>query len=200
VSKKEPRDIAEYINCLSILEDQTSLLYKSISDKIEIPLIKTLLREIEIDSKKHSMLLKGVSESITHPKGGQKECSKGNETLQTTGRMLKEIAKIKRISSEDLMQLSERLKTLESDMGEEYYILVQMRTLKMMMKEINQMYNIDLGSVKGIFMNIIFDEEHHREILETIKQLTTKKEPASNAPFVKFQNPDAWRQPMPSAL
>jgi hypothetical protein len=49
-------------------------------------------------------------------------------------------------------------------------------------------------------MNIIFDEEHHREILETIDQLTTKKEQASNAPFVKYQNPDAWSQPAPSSL
>jgi rubrerythrin len=60
------------------------------------------------------------------------------------------------------------------------------------------MYDIDLYSVRDIFMNIINDEDHHREILETIKQLTAKKEQASNAPFVKFQNPDAWSQPTPS--
>jgi len=66
----------------------------------------------------------------------------------------------------------------------------------MMMKETNQMYNIDLNFVRDIFMNIINDEEHHREILETIKQLTVKKEQASNDPFVKFQNPDVWSQPL----
>jgi bacterioferritin (cytochrome b1) len=84
-------------------------------------------------------------------------------------------------------------------MSEEYYMLVQMKTLHMMMKEINQMYNIDLYNVRDIFMNIINDEDHHREILETIKQLTAKEE-ASNAPFVKFQNPDAWSRPAPSTF
>jgi ribonucleotide reductase beta subunit family protein with ferritin-like domain len=152
MSKKEPRIICEYMNCLSILESQTSLLYKSISDKIEIPLIKTLLKEIEMDSQKHSMLLKGVSESIAKPKGNQKKCSKGSETLQTTERLLKEVAGIKRISSEDLTQLSEILETLENAMSEEYHMLVQMKTLQMMMKEINQIYNIDLYNVRDIFM------------------------------------------------
>jgi len=198
MSKKEPKTISEYMNCLSILESQTSLLYKNISDKIEIPLIKTLLKEIEMDSQKHSVLLKGVSESIAQPKGNQKKCSKSSETLQTTERLLKEVAGIKRISSDDLTRLSEILQTLESAMSEEYYILVQVKTLHMMMKEINQMYNIDLYNVRDIFMNIINDEDHHREILKTIKQLTAKKEQASNDPFVKFQNPDAWSQPMPS--
>ena len=196
--KKGPRTISEYMICLSILESQTSLLYKNISDKIEAPLIKTLLKEIEMDSQKHSMLLKGVSESIAKPKGNQKGCSKSSETLQTTERLLKEVAGIKRISSEDLIQLSETLETLESAMSEEYYMLVQMKTLQMMMKEINQIYNIDLYNVKDIFMSIINDEDHHREILETIKQMIAKQEQASNAPFVKFQNPDAWSQPAPS--
>ena len=200
MGKNEPRTIAEYMNCLSILESQTSLLYKSLSDKIETPLIKTLLKEIEMDSQKHSMLLKGVGESIAQPKGNQKKCSKGSETLRTTERLLKEVGGLQRISSEDLLRLSEILEILESAMSEEYYILVQMKTLQMMMTEINQIYNIDLYSVRDIFMNIINDEGHHREILETIKQLIAKKEQASNAPFVKFQNPDAWSQPTSSAF
>ena len=99
------------------------------------------------------------------------------------------MAGITRISSENLIWLSEILETLGNAVSEEYYMLVQMKTLQMMMKEINQMCNIDLNDVRDIFMNIINDEEHHREILETIKQLTVKKEQASNDPFVKFQNP-----------
>jgi len=186
------------MNCLSILESQTSLLYKNISDKVEIPLIKTLLKEIEMDSQKHSLLLKEVSESIAKPKGNQKKCSKGSETLQTTERLLKEVAGMERISSEDLIRLSEILETLESAMSEEYYMLVQVKTVQMMMTEINQMYNINLYNVRDIFMNIINDEDRHREILETIKQMTVKKEQVSNSPFVKFQNPDGWIQGTPS--
>ena len=74
MSNKETDKIAEYLNCQSILENQTTLLYNALSDKVEIPLIKTLFKEIELDSQKHSLLLKGVSESIKQPKSKQKEC------------------------------------------------------------------------------------------------------------------------------
>ncbi len=82
-------------------------------------------------------------------------------------------------------------------MGEEYYLLVQMKTLERMTKIINEQYSIDLTKMKKIFLKIIRDEERHIEILETIKQMTTEKEEPSNTPFVKFQNPDAWFQAAP---
>jgi ribonucleotide reductase beta subunit family protein with ferritin-like domain len=124
MSKKEKERIAEYLNCQSILENQTSLLYSALSDKVEIPLIKTLLKEIEFDSKKHSLLLKGVSESIQQPKGKQKECLQNNQTMQTVIKLLKDVAKLHRITSKDLNKLNEILTKLESEMGEEIYILI----------------------------------------------------------------------------
>jgi hypothetical protein len=71
--KKSSNNIAEYLNCQSILESQTSLLYGALSDKVEIPLIKTLLKEIDLDSKKHALLLKGISESIKQSESNLKE-------------------------------------------------------------------------------------------------------------------------------
>ena len=73
---KEPKPLADYIDYLSILESNTSLLYTTISGKVEMPLVKSLFKEIAIDSQKHSVILKGVSESIAHTKGAQKECEK----------------------------------------------------------------------------------------------------------------------------
>jgi rubrerythrin len=200
MSKTQANNIAEYLNCQSILESQTSLLYGTLSDKVEIPLIKTLLKEIELDSKKHALLLKGVSESVKQPKGTQKECSKINLTLQTINKLSKIVAKIDTVSSEELKKLSEIFITLESEMGEEYYILVQMKTLERMTKIINEEYSIDLTKVKSIFLKIIKDEERHIEILETIKQMTIEKETANNTPLVKFQNPDGWFKPKLSTV
>jgi hypothetical protein len=94
-----------------------------------------------------------------------------------------------------LLKLSEILITLESEMSEEYYILVQMKTLERMTSLINEEYSVDLTKVKSIFFKIIKDEERPIEILETIKQLTTEKEQTNNSAFVKFQNPDAWFKP-----
>jgi hypothetical protein len=60
----DPKVLADFIKCLSILENDTFLLYKALSDKVEHPLLKSLLNSIAEDSLKHSTLLKGVHESI----------------------------------------------------------------------------------------------------------------------------------------
>jgi hypothetical protein len=112
----------------------------------------------------------------------------------------KETAKKQNFTSKDLLDFNERLQLLESQLGEEYYIFVQMKTLEFMMKQIDQAYNIDLTSVKRIFTGIISDEERHIEILATIKKMVTPKEQENNNPLVKFQNPDAWYQPPASVL
>jgi rubrerythrin len=197
MTKKETVNISEYLNCQSIIENQISLLYRNLSEKTEIPLINVLLKEIELDSQKHSLLLRVVSESIKQPKGKQEEYSKNSPILKTLSKMLKEVAKIDRITKENLKILSEILITLESEMGEEYYILTQMKTLERMTEIINKEYSVDLTKVKSIFLKIIGDEERHIEILETIKQMTADKKQASNSPFVKFQNPDAWFKAVP---
>ncbi|HUK85415.1 MAG TPA: hypothetical protein VLU95_06105 [Candidatus Acidoferrum sp.] len=197
MSNKETEKLAEYLNCQSILESQTSLLYRALSDKVEIPLVKTLLKEIELDSQKHSILLNGVSSSIKQPNGKIKECQKNLLALQTIIKLAKDFEEIDRFSLADMQRLSEIFITLESQMGEEYYMLVQMKTLERMTAIINEQYSVDLTKIKSIFLKIIEDEERHIEILETIKQLTAERKPDSSSPFVKFQNPDAWFQQTP---
>ena len=194
---KEPQTFADYIDCLSILETNTSILYTTIADKVELPLVKSLFKEIAIDSQKHSVILKGVSESIVHTKSAQKECEKKiGESWRMINKLQKEVSKINKINTDDLPELSAKLKIFESIMGEEYYIFVQLKTLDFMVKEINQIYNIDLSSAKSIFINIISDEDRHREILGTIERLITKQEAADNSPIVRYQNPDAWNKPL----
>jgi len=191
---KEQKNLVEFINCLSIVESQASLLYKNISTKVDHPLIRALLEEVALDSQKHSILLKGVSESIARPKADLKECAKHDIVLQKILKLEKEMAKMQKITLEDLVSLNEELQLLEGQMGEEYYVLVQMKTLTFMMNQINQAYNIDLTSAKRIFTIIISDEERHIELLETIKKIAMPAQQARNDPFVKFQNPDAWNR------
>ena len=102
-----------------------------------------------------------------------------------------------KFSEEEMSQLWDKLAFFESIIGEEYYVFVQMKTLDLMMKEINQIYNIDLGSLKSIFTRIINDEEHHREMLGTIKGILERHSEPSNTPVVKYQNPDSWISSLP---
>jgi rubrerythrin len=76
-------------------------------------------------------------------------------------------------------------------MGEEYYVFVQLKTLELMMKEINQLCKIDLGSVKKLFLNIIRDQETHRQLFKKNKKIITPRQKIYGTPDVKYQNPDA---------
>jgi rubrerythrin len=198
VKKNDPKSLAGFINCLSILENDAFLLYTNLADKVEPPLVKSLLLHIAIDSHKHSIALKGVSDSIGKSEGKPKECEKKvGEAWRVIKTLNREISKKENISGAELSQLSEKLAILESIIGEEYYMFVQLKTLTQMMKEINQIYSVDLSSLRSIFTRIIQDEETHRVLLEKIKGLVERKEKADSAPAVKYQHPDAWNTPMP---
>lgn len=75
-----------------------------------------------------------------------------------------------------------------------------MQTLTFLMKEINQVYDINLNNLKSIFESIIKDEEHHREILDIVKELFAQKEKKEEDenPMVKYLNPDSWSRSLPS--
>jgi rubrerythrin len=187
----EPKALTEYINGLGNLESNTNLLYITIADKIDEPLVKSLFQEIAVDSHKHSLILKGISESISQPENDLKECAeKIGESWGMMAKIQKEIDKMDKLDSENLHWLSEKLVFFESIMGEEYYVFVQLTTLQILVKEIKQKYNINLEQTKSIFTNIINDENHHREILETIRELTAKRERETDiSPAVKYQDP-----------
>ena len=84
---------------------------------------------------------------------------------------LNEMNKKERVAKLNSSELLLKLNALESNLGEEYYIFVQMKTLQLMVKEINQLCSINLEKIKNIFESIIRDEDHHREILATIKEI-----------------------------
>jgi rubrerythrin len=78
-------------------------------------------------------------------------------------------------------------------LSEEYFVLVQLKTLEYMTKEIAQTYKVDIESLKDIFELIIKDEENHREILNSIEDLFfTEEIIKDNTPVVKYQHPEAW--------
>jgi rubrerythrin len=88
--------------------------------------------------------------------------------------------------------LVKNLTTLESTIGEEYFTLVQVKTLLFMTKEIRETYDVDLEDVKDLLASIIRDEEKHEEILSKIKKILMGKEsePEEKTPAVTYKNPD----------
>lgn len=194
-SNKDPKEFASFLNCLSMLENNVFLLYQTLARKVQLPLAKSLLLILSSDSQKHSVILKGVGDGIAAVKVKTKECeNKIGEVWRANEAFYREIAAKEKITEEELPQLAEKLAMFEGVLGEEYYVFVQMQTLDFMTKEINQIYSISIDSIRSIFESIIKDEERHREILGTIRELFAEKvqKPSNLAPMVKFQHPDSW--------
>jgi hypothetical protein len=190
----DPKTMAKYMGCLSILEYNTFLLYRSLSEKTETPLAKSLLLSIAKDSSKHSTLLKGVGNSIANSEVKTKDCAENLGQIWLTVTSFLDEAKTGKVNKLSLANLYEKLLPLESELGEEYFMLVQMQTLKHLTKEINESYNISLDNVKSIFESIISDENHHIELLGTLKELSKPIEKdLDNTPMVRYQSPDNWR-------
>jgi len=174
----DPTAVANFINCLSVLEHNAYLLFTALSDKVSLPIVKSLLKSIADDDQRHSVILKCVSESIAKPNKPQ-DCAKNTgETWRIVDAFNLEISAKQRLSDEEL---SEKVEFLESVIGEDYCVLVQLKTLQVMINEINQIYKIDLRNLEDIFGNIINDEERHREILEKIKEILDAKNKTKSA-------------------
>jgi hypothetical protein len=177
MGKRNPKDITCFIKCLSLFEVKTAKLYRDIADKVDLPLIKSFLMEISLDSQKHAGLLQGVSESLPKTAWKPSECpAKLGEGWRITEFYTKEIAKKEKFTAEELPELLNDLETLENTTGEEYSVFVQMKTLELLAEEIKRSYNINLDGVKRIFAKIMADEEHHSELITQIKDLIIQKD------------------------
>jgi len=200
--KNRQDSIADFLLCASVLEEKTFRLYKSLSDKVEMPLVHSLLLYIAHDSQKHSAILKGIGESISKSEKIP-DCKKRfADTGSTIDRLQEEIAEEGKTNSSNVPSLVKKLTVLESTFGEEYYSLVQLKTLEYMEKEIRENYDVEVEDLKSIFETIIRDEELHSELLARMKRMLSaeeeKKEP--KAPMVKYTNPDSWSKAMPGSF
>ena len=198
-SKDKKKDFAKFLACSSLLESETFSFYNSLAEKVDHPLVKSLLRYIAYDSQKHSAILKGIADTLTESEIKVKDCKKElGETWSTIRAFSDEIAEKTRIPIEDLPSLLEKVTFLESTAGEEYSMLVRVKTIQFMKKQIRELYGVDLESLTNVFDVIIRDEEIHGNLLETIGKIIAGKEKPEEeiTPIVKYQNPDAWNRPM----
>ena len=205
MAKMKQESITDFLYCASILEERAYSLYKNLADKVDLPLVNSLLLHIAYDSRKHSAVLKGITESIAKPKKQPKDYEKKlffGKTCTVIEDLAKEIAKEQSIPKESMASLVKKLMLLESTVGEEYHILVQLKTLQYMTREIREIYNVDIKDLKDILAIIIRDEETHRKLLSKMKKILVGKEKQTEdiAPAFKYQNPNAWSRAMPDSV
>lgn len=202
--KMKQESIVDFLHCASVLEERAYLLYKRLADKVNLPLVNSLMLHIAYDSRKHSVILKGISESIVKPKKQPRDCEKElflGGPWMVIERLVRDIDREENIPEKNMSSLINKLMLLESTVSEEYYILVQLKTLQYMTKEVREIYNVDLEDLKDVLETIIRDEETHRELLSKMKKILVGKEKQEDrTPKFKYQNPDAWSRVTPDSV
>ncbi len=194
-SQKNADDVANYLYCLSVLEEKAAIVYMSLAQKIEWPLVKSMVLQVTYDSQKHSAVLHGLAQGISPSVKSPKTCAKNlKPTLELISSVAKEIARKEKITELDFTSIEDQLTTLESVFGEEYSMILDLDTLRRMSVKISDTYGLDVSSLGTTFLNIIRDEDTHRSLLADIRRLflTKPQKKTDNTPLVKFQNPDAW--------
>jgi rubrerythrin len=205
MAKMKQESIVDFLYCASIFEERAYSFYKNLADKVSLPLVNSLLLHIAYDSRKHSVTLKGICESIAKTKKQSKDFEKKlffGRTWTVIEHLAEEIAREQGIPKESMVSLVKKLMLLESTVAEEYYILIQLKTLQYMAKEVRETYNVDIKDLKDILVTIIRDEETHRKLLSKMKKILVGKEEQTEdlSPAFKYKNPDAWSRVMPDLV
>jgi rubrerythrin len=203
MTRNKQESFASFLQCASILEERTYMLYKKLAEPVEHPLIKSLLLHMAYDSQEHSALLKGISGTFSKESKPPKNCEKKlTGIFATIDQLLEEANNEDKASNGNVSTLIEKLTTLESTLGEEYYILVQVKTLQFMAKEIREIYNVDIEDLRDSIQTIMEDEEHHEDLLSKMRKILAgqTEEKEDNSPSFKYETPDAWTKHVPPGI
>ncbi len=160
--------IADFLRCLSVLEEKTSLLFENITKKTGITSVKSKLLKISRENKKHAAILKEISQRVGNPKAELKECKrKLSLVFKTIEEAQKEISKKENLSAKELTSL---ICILDSSESEEQFMLIQAKTFQFMSKEMNRLYGVNFATYRKLLASIARDEENHRRILDQITE------------------------------
>jgi len=132
--------------------------------------VSKLLSVISHDSRKHSVLLKLLSESIAGVNVNDVECEK---IYGASWKIVDELAKEEVYSVPEKMDLPSLIKgmiTLESYRGEEYMTSAHLILAKLAAEELG----IELDTIKNLIDWITVDEERHVKIIEIISRMVLK--------------------------
>jgi len=157
--------IAKALYCSSVIEDEVADAYDTLSGKADRQIVKTLLKYISLDSRKHAAVLRGLAESLLAEPPTEGECDK---YIGKAGKLVKETArKVEEVGMEDLPKLIEEMVTLENFIGEEYLIVFHLKSLKFLAEK----EGVDLGDISTVLDWIIEDEKRHEILVKNIGQM-----------------------------
>ncbi len=189
------QESVQYLKQCSIVENESSKLYETLSRKINQPESSYVLG-LAYDSMKNSKIIQAVLDYFDPEEIENKNTKKNLTELATETTMLfKNVSKINNLDYLISCEVLKQLITLEDTMGQAYKNYLQTNAPKMLAEELSKSATINLVIFKKIFETFIEEKIKHRGTLVDIMYSLELKETEIHrkiTPLVKYQNPDAW--------
>jgi len=166
--------IAKFLYCSSVLEEKVANAYRSLAERVEDQLVKSLLLYVSTDSLKHSTILRAIGEGLIKNLGVEVEdCENILGEIWRKLVMLagEETLKEEKVESAELVSLADKIAEFESFVGEEYLTTLHLKVVSLMADELK----VDLGDLKDILGWIAEDEERHEKIVTMIGNIISKR-------------------------
>lgn len=191
----EADGIADFLTCLSGLEQKNAQLFKILSEKTTMSSAQPLLLEIAQDNEKHAKRLLEISNKIGNPTVQTKECKQRLSVVcENTETILRMVKKREQVT---VNEMSDFLEILESSGGAAQYLLVQAETFLFMSNQITKFYGMDGKEFNQLLQRMVQDIEKHIHLLEEIKTEIQNQQNKNKEkhPVFKYQSPDSWTRP-----
>jgi rubrerythrin len=167
---KDVETIAKFLYCSSVLEEKVAHAYRSLAERVDDPLVKSLLLYVATDSSKHSIILRAISESFIKSFAIEaKDCENilGKIWKKLTLLADEEISKEEKMKNVELASLADKMVNFESFVGEEYLTTLHLSILPLIAEKLK----VDLGDLKDILKWIVEDEERHEKIIVMMRNM-----------------------------
>ena len=177
MARNNTSDLSEsYLNCLSSIENNISVLYTALADRVTVPSVKVMVSGIAADCQKHSAILKGFGKDVVEYEVKSKKRNKElAEVFDVAYGVYKKIIEKEEIGAEELQSLVVQLVVLQGVLGEKYRF-VQSKTSKLVLSEsVMLLHGLNLDKLGRMFKKMIGDVEEHRKILGSVKTLVEEK-------------------------
>jgi hypothetical protein len=185
----------QYLKQCSIVENESSRLYETLSRKINQPESSYVLG-LAYDSLKNSKIIQSILDYFDPEEIENKNTKKNlTELAAETTMLLKKASKINNLDYLLSCEILKQLITLEDTMGQAYKNYLQTNAPKTFAEELSKSVTINFVNFKKIFETFIEEKIKHRGTLVEIMYSLELKETEIHrkiTPLVKYQNPNAW--------
>ncbi len=165
-----------YLNGLSSIESNLSVLYTALADRVTMPSAKVMLVGTAAVCQTNSVILKGFGKDVEeHSVKAKERDEELAEVIDAAYDVYKKIIEKEEISVAELQSLAGQLVVLEGILGEKYKF-AHSKTSKLVIREsVKLLHGLDLDKLGLMFDKIICAVEVRRKVLGSLKALAEEK-------------------------